>query len=183
MNTIVVVASRPYNLSMNDSIRILGRTQPAVAHLMLAALLAPSLGACTQSAPPTEDYRTAPRAGYGAAADRWDASSEPCAEGPNWRMTLDAEAGSLAFDDSVDAACPTQAFWSATMTLTGTNHEISWFTSPPYRPAFSQPTSEFIASLAEAFTTETVGHSNAILHWEDTDSGADLSAPVHLAAR
>ena len=147
---------------------------------MLAVLLALSLGACAQSETATEDPMSGRRDGCVETGGRWDATSETCIERPHWRMAQDTEAVSFAFDDSMDTACPSKAFWSATMTLSGADDEILWFTDHPSHHAFVQPTADFVANFGEAFAAESGGNPNAVLSWRDTDTGADLRARVEL---
>ena len=97
-----------------------------------------------------------------------------------WLMVQDAADVSFAFDDAVDSACPSEALWSGTMTLTGADDATLWFSNRPYRLAFSEPTSEFITKFGATFTAETGGNPNAVVTWEDADTAEDRYAFVEL---
>ncbi len=143
----------------------------------LAGLVALSLGACGQAG-----YMSGRQDGCVEAGGIWNADTDSCAQAVNWLIVQDADGMSFAFDDATDAGCPPEAFWSGTMTMTGTDSNTLQFSDRPYRLAFTQPTAEFVSGFSEAFSEASGGNPNAVLIWDDETTGDEKFALVELVA-
>ena len=103
-------------------------------------------------------------------------------EGVSWLMVQNAEGVSFVFDDAVDAACPEEAFWSGTMTMTGADEETLFFSDRPHRLAAYAITSEFVEVFDEAFAPDSGGYPNAVLNWEDAATSEQRAVVVELSS-
>ena len=99
---------------------------------------------------------------------------------PSWLMVQDSEGVSFDFDDVIDEECPSEAFWSGTMTMTGADPDTLWFTDRPDRLAYTEGTAEFISGFGETFSESTGGNPNAVLNWEDAGDGTEKHAVIEL---
>ncbi len=88
-----------------------------------------------------------------------------------WLSVQDAEEVNFAFDDTVDAACPEDALWSGTVTLTGASQQTLLVAPRPYRAALSQSTGDFIDELGGAASADGAMDPEATLTWENPLTG------------
>ena len=105
---------------------------------------------------------------------------EAATEPPSWLMVQDSGSVSFDFDGSTDPGCPTESFWSGTMTMRDADPETLWFSDRPDRLAFTQTTDEFVTGFGETFTESTGGDPNAVLNWEDSADDAEKHAVLEL---
>ncbi len=147
------------------------------ARLTLTGLVALSLGACAQTG-----YMSGRQDGCVEAGGVWKTDTNSCAQPASWLVVQDASSVNFAFDDAKDTGCPTEAFWSGTMTMTGADSDTLQFSDRPYRLAFTQPTADFVSGFAEAFAEVSGGNPNAVLTWDDATTGDEKFAVVELVA-
>jgi len=152
----------------------------------LSAFITLSLAGCDASETGEPSYLDGKKDNCTEMGGAWDAAGETCVPAPpevspHWLMVQDADAVTFAFDDAVDEACPAEAFWSGTMTMTGADAETLWFSDRPFRHAYTQTTAEFITGFVATFP-ESAGSPNAVLSWKDAGTGAKTHAVVELRA-
>ncbi len=113
---------------------------------------------------------------------------EPTPEPGSWVMMQDAtEVGFRFHYFSSPWACPSDAFWSGTMTMTDVDPETHWFSRTPNDSAVDQPTAEFATDFNSAFTEVTGGYPHGLISWDDPEDGTphtyalELRSPVYDA--
>ena len=99
------------------------------------------------------------------ACDSTEEAEEP------WLSVQDAEEVSFTFDDTVEAACPEDALWSGTVTLSGTSQQTLLVAPRGYRSALSQSTDAFITELGGAAAVDGAMDLEATLTWENPLTG------------
>jgi hypothetical protein len=149
----------------------------------LSALITLGLASCDTSETGEPSYLEGMQDACAQAQGTWDAESETCAPAvpdQNWLVIQDAEGVTFALDDTLDAACPEEAFWSGTMTMTGADTDTLWFSDRPFRHAYTQTTQEFIAGFGDTFSEDSGGDPNAVLNWKDTATMEEQHAVIEL---
>ena len=125
-------------------------------------------------------YGSGRQDGCAEVGGTWNTVRDVCVLGPAWLMVQDAGSVRFTFNQEVDAACPSEAFWSGTLSMSDIDDETLFFTDRPYRHVFVETTAGFVTTFTETFSEASGGNPNAVLNWASRDTGRDQQFMVEI---